>query len=170
LARCRALLALDDRAEPEYRLAIEYLQRCRITPQLARTQLLYGEWLRRRRRRRDARDQLRTAFGIFDAMGINAFADRARSELRATGEHVSRRTPDSRGVLTAQEAQIARLAGEGASNKEIAAQLFLSTHTVEYHLVKVFRKLDLTSRAQLVRALAGQDGPGRVTYAVPSSS
>jgi DNA-binding CsgD family transcriptional regulator len=170
LARCRALLALDDRAEPEYRLAIEYLQRCRITPQLARTQLLYGEWLRRRRRRRDARDQLRTAFGMFGAMGMDAFADRARSELRATGEHVSRRTPDSRGVLTAQEAQIARLAGEGASNKEIAAQLFLSTHTVEYHLVKVFRKLDITSRAQLVRALAGQDRPGRVTYAVPSSS
>jgi DNA-binding CsgD family transcriptional regulator len=170
LARCRALLAPDDGAEPEYRLAIEHLQRYRITPQLARTQLIYGEWLRRRRRRRDARDQLRTAFGTFDAIGMEAFADRARSELRATGERVPKRTLGARGVLTAQEAQTARLASEGASNKEIAAQLFLSTHTVEYHLVKVFRKLDITNRAQLVRALAGQNGPGLVTYAVPSPS
>jgi DNA-binding CsgD family transcriptional regulator len=170
LARCRALLAADDRAEPEYRLAIEHLQRCRITPQLARTQLLYGEWLRRRRRRRDARDQLRPAFGMFDAMGMDAFANRARSELRATGERVPKRTVGSRGVLTAQEAQIARLASEGASNKEIAAQLFLSTHTVDYHLVKVFRKLDITNRAQLVRALAGQDGSDLVIYAVPLPS
>ena len=170
LARCRALLAADDRAEPEYRRAIEHLQCCRIAPQLARTQLLYGEWLRRRRRRRDARDQLRTAFGTFDAMGMDAFADRARSELRATGERVSKRTVGSPGALTAQETQIARLAAEGATNKEIAAQLFISTHTVDYHLVKVFRKLDITSRAQLVHALAGQDGPGLVSYAVPSPS
>jgi DNA-binding CsgD family transcriptional regulator len=165
LARCRALLAADDRAEPEYQLAIAHLQRCRITPQLARTQLLYGEWLRRRRRRRDARDQLRTAFGMFDAMGMDAFADRARSELRATGERVPKRTLGSRGVLTPQEEQIARLASDGASNKEIAAQLFLSTHTVDYHLVKVFRKLDITNRAQLARALAGQDRPDPVTNA-----
>ncbi len=170
LARCRALLAADDRAEPEYLLAIEHLQRCRVTPQLARTQLLYGEWLRRQRRRRDGREQLRTAFGMFDAMGMDAFADRARSELRATGERVHKRTLGSHDVLTAQEAQIARLASEGAPNKEIAAQLFLSTHTVEYHLVKVFRKLDITNRAQLVRALARQDGSGLVTYAVPSPS
>jgi DNA-binding CsgD family transcriptional regulator len=170
LARCRALLAADDRAEPEYQLAIAHLQRCRITPQLARTQLLYGEWLRRRRRRRDARDQLRTAFGMFDAMGMDAFADRARSELRATGERVPKRTLGSRGVLTPQEEQIARLASDGASNKEIAAQLFLSTHTVDYHLVKVFRKLDITNRAQLARALAGQDGPDPVTNAGPSPS
>jgi len=92
------------------------------------------------------------------------------SELRATGERVPKRTLGARGVLSAQEAQIARLASEGASNKEIAAQLFLSTHTVEYHLVKVFRKLDITNRAQIVRALAGQNGPGLVTYAVPSPS
>jgi DNA-binding CsgD family transcriptional regulator len=170
LARCRALLAADDRAEPEYRLAIEHLQRCRITPQLARTQLLYGEWLRRQRRRRDARDQLRTAFGMFDALGMDAFADRSRSELRATGERMSKRTLGSPDVLTPQEAQIARLASEGASNKEIAAQLFISTHTVEYHLVKVFRKLDITSRAQLVRALTAQDGSGLASYSVPSPS
>jgi DNA-binding CsgD family transcriptional regulator len=170
LARCRALLASDNRAEPEYQLAIEHLRRCRITPQLARTQLLYGEWLRRRRRRRDARDQLRTAFGMFSAMGMDAFAARARSELRATGERVPKRTLGSRGVLTPQEEQIARLASEGASNKEIAAQLFLSTHTVDYHLVKVFRKLDITNRAQLVRALAGQGGPLLVTYTTASPS
>jgi len=107
---------------------------------------------------------------MFDAMGMDAFADRARSELRATGERVHKRTQGSHDVLTPQEAQIARLANEGASNKEIAAQLFLSTHTVEYHLVKVFRKLDITNRAQLVRALARQDGSGLVTYAVPSPS
>jgi DNA-binding CsgD family transcriptional regulator len=170
LARCRALLAANDGAEPEYRRAIEHLERCRITPQLARTQLLYGEWLRRQRRRRDAREQLRTAFGLFGTMGMDAFADRARSELRATGERVAKRTLGSRRVLTAQEAQIARLVGDGASNKEIAAQLFLSTHTVEYHLVKVFRKLDITNRAQLARALAGQDGTGAGSYAVPSPS
>jgi DNA-binding CsgD family transcriptional regulator len=171
LARCRALLAADDRAEPEYRLAIRHLQRCRITPQLARTQLLYGEWLRRRRRRRDARDQLRTAFGMFDAMGMDAFADRARSELRATGERVRKRTPGPQEeVLTPQEAQIARLASEGASNKQIAAQLFLSTHTVDYHLSKVFRKLGVTTRAQLARALAGEDGHvhGPATGAEPT--
>ncbi len=169
LARCRALLAADDDAEPEYRLAIEHLQHCRITPQLARTRLLYGEWLRRQRRRRDARDQLRSAFGLFDGMGMGAFADRARSELRATGERVAKRTLGTRRALTAQETQIARLAAEGASNKEIAAQLFISTHTVEYHLVKVFRKLDVTNRAQLVRALAGQDRSGLASYAVLSS-
>ena len=125
--------------QPEYRLAIAHLQRCRITPQLARTELLYGEWLRRWCCRRDAGDQLRTAFGMFDAMGMDAFADRARSELRATGERVPKRTLGSRGVLTPQEEQIARLASDGASNKEIAAQLFLSTHTVDYHLVRRFR-------------------------------
>ena len=158
LARCRALLAGDDRTEPEYRLAIEHLQRCRITPQLARTRLLYGEWLRRQRRPRDAREQLRAAYETFASVGAETFAERARSELHATGERVRKRTPGSRDVLTAQEAQIARLASEGASNKEIAAQLFLSTHTVEYHLHKVFGKLGITNRAQLGRALAGPGG------------
>jgi DNA-binding CsgD family transcriptional regulator len=162
LARCRALLAGDDRAEPEYRLAIEHLRRCRISPQLARARLLYGEWLRRQRRRRDAREQLRAAYQTFDTVGAQAFAERARSELHATGERVRKRTPGTRDeALTAQEAQIARLASEGGSNKEIAAQLFLSTHTVEYHLHKVFRKLGITSRAQLVRALAGHNGAAK---------
>jgi DNA-binding CsgD family transcriptional regulator len=158
LARCRALLAGDDGAEPEYRLAIEHLRRCRITPQLARTHLLYGQWLRRRRRRGDAREQLRAAYETLDSVGAEAFAERARSELHAAGERVPGRAPGPRDVLTAQEAQIARLASEGASNKEIAAQLFLSTHTVEYHLGKVFRKLSITSRAQLARALDMEDG------------
>ncbi|MBV9095807.1 MAG: AAA family ATPase [Streptosporangiaceae bacterium] len=167
LARCRALLAGDDRVEPEYRLAIEHLQRCRITPQLARTRLLYGEWLRRQRRRRDAREQLRAAFETFDSVGAEAFAERARTELQATGERVRKRAPGSREVLTAQEAQVARLASEGALNKEIAAQLFLSTHTVEYHLHKVFRKLGMTNRAQLGRALARQDGPIKSGEAPP---
>jgi DNA-binding CsgD family transcriptional regulator len=154
LARCRALLAEDDHAEPEYRLAIEHLQRCRTAPQLARTQLLYGEWLRRQRRRKDAREQLRIASDTFDSIGAEAFTERARRELQATGEHVAKRTLGRCDALTAQEAQIARLASEGASNKDIAAQLFLSTHTVEYHLGKAFRKLGIASRAQLARVLA----------------
>lgn len=154
LARCRALLAGDDRAESEYLLAIEHLQRCRSSLQLARTRLLYGEWLRRQRRRRDTCEQLRAAYVIFGSVGAEAFAERTRRTLQAAGEQVRKRTQGTGDLLTAQEAQIARLAGEGASNKEIASQLFLSTHTIEYHLAKVFRKLEITSRVQLVRALA----------------
>jgi DNA-binding CsgD family transcriptional regulator len=152
LARSRALLAGDGQAEAEYRLAIDHLQRCRLVPELARAHQVYGEWLRRQRRRRDARDHLRRAFGMFDEMGLAAFAGRARAELRATGEQVSARSPGTAGVLTAQEAQIARLAAERLSNREIASRLFISASTVEYHLRKVFRKLGVTSRIQLAQA------------------
>jgi DNA-binding CsgD family transcriptional regulator len=154
LARSRALLADDVHAEAEYRLAIDHLQRCRLVPQLARTHQVYGEWLRRQRRRRDARDQLRCAFEMFDDMGMMAFAGRARAELRATGERARPRSLGTPEVLTAQEAQIARLAAERLSNREIAGQLFISARTVEYHLHKVFRKLGVTSRAQLARTFS----------------
>jgi DNA-binding CsgD family transcriptional regulator len=155
LARSRALLADDGHAEAEYRLAIDHLQRCRLVPELARAHQVYGEWLRRQRRRRDARDQLRRAFEMFDEMGLAAFAGRARAELRATGEQVSARSPGTAGVLTAQEAQIARLAAERLSNREIAGRLFISASTVEYHLRKVFRKLGVTSRVQLAQTFPG---------------
>ena len=151
LARSRALLTDDGHAEAEYRLAIDHLQRCRLVPELARAHQVYGEWLRRQRRRREARDQLRRAFEMFDEMGVTVFAGRARAELRATGERARPRSLGSPEVLTAQEAQIARLAAERLSNGEIASQLFISASTVEYHLHKVFRKLDVTSRAQLAR-------------------
>jgi DNA-binding CsgD family transcriptional regulator len=151
LARSRALLADDGHAEAEYRLAIDHLQRCRLVPQLAWAHQVYGEWLRRQRRRRDARDQLRCAFEMFDKMGMEAFAGRARAELRATGERARPRSLGTPEVLTAQEAQIARLAAERLSNREIASQLFISARTVEYHLHKVFRKLGVTSRVQLAR-------------------
>jgi DNA-binding CsgD family transcriptional regulator len=149
LARSRALLADDDHAEAEYRLAIDHLQRCRLVPELGRAHQVYGEWLRRQRRRRDARDQLRRAFEMFDTMGAAAFAGRARAELRATGERASPRGPGVPEVLTAQEVQIARLAAERLSNREIAGRLFISASTVEYHLHKVFRKLGVTSRVEL---------------------
>ena len=153
LARARALLADDDAAEPEYRQVIEYLQQSLVAPELARTHLLFGEWLRRQRRRKEARDQLRTAFTMFDQMGMTAFAQRAAHELRATGEHARSRKPGQREVLTPQEEQIARLASNGASNPEIAARLFISANTVDYHLQKVYRKLGINSRVRLIHAL-----------------
>src|SRR5262249_30888528 len=120
---------------------------------LARAHLLYGEWLRRERRRRDAREQLGIAFEMFHAMGIEAFAARAERELLATGERVRKRRDETREELTGQEAQVARLAGEGLSNAEIGKRLFISRHTVAYHLRKVFKKLGITSRTQLGRML-----------------
>ena len=159
LARSRALLADDDQAEADYRLALDHLQRCRLVPELARAHQVYGEWLRRQRRRRDARDQLRRAFEMFDGMSMTAFAGRARAELRATGERARPRSLGTPEVLTAQEAQIARLAAERLSNREIAGQLFISARTVEYHLHKVFRKLGVTSRAQLARTFADHKTP-----------
>jgi DNA-binding CsgD family transcriptional regulator len=153
-ARCRALLSHSaGEAESLYREAIERLGRTRVRVELARAHLLYGEWLRRERRRVDARERLRTAFEMFNAMGIEAFAARAERELLATGERARKRTVETRDDLTPQETQVARLALEGLSNAEIGARLFISSHTVAYHLRKVFSKLDINSRNQLSPAL-----------------
>jgi DNA-binding CsgD family transcriptional regulator len=153
-ARSRALLTDGDAAEPLYLEAIERLGRTRLRTELARAHLLYGEWLRRQRRRLDARTELRIAHEMFTGFGMEAFTKRARVELEATGERARKRTVDTLGELTAQEAQISRLAAQGQTNREIAAQLFISPYTVEYHLHKVFRKLGLKSRTQLARATA----------------
>jgi DNA-binding CsgD family transcriptional regulator/predicted negative regulator of RcsB-dependent stress response len=152
-ARSRALLTNGDNADLLYREAIERLGRTQVRPELARAQLLYGEWLRRRGRRGDAREQLRTAHDLFTAIGMEAFAKRARRELAATGEKARKRSPETRQELTGQEEQIARLARDGLSNPEIGSQLFLSARTVEWHLRKVFTKLDISSRRQLRVAL-----------------
>jgi DNA-binding CsgD family transcriptional regulator len=151
-ARVRALLGGGD-AERDHRESIERLRRTPLRVELARSRLLYGEWLRREGRRVDAREQLRSAHGMLTIMGVEAFAERARRELRVTGEKVPRRRPESSGDLTPQEAQIARLAAEGLSNPEIGTRLFLSPRTVEWHLKKVFTKLDISSRRQLRDAL-----------------
>jgi DNA-binding CsgD family transcriptional regulator len=153
LARSRALLAGDADAEPLYEEAVKHLTQCRARPQLARAHLLHGEWLRRQRRRRDAREQLRTTHEMFTSMGAEAFAERARVELLATGERARQRTAGTEAELTPQEAQIARLVREGDSNRDIAAQLLLSPSTVDYHLRKVFRKTGVTSRTQLARTM-----------------
>jgi DNA-binding CsgD family transcriptional regulator len=152
-ARARALLAGGEPAEMFYRESIERLSRTRVRAQLARAHLLYGEWLRRERRRGEARQPLRTAHEMFDAMGIAAFAERAARELQATGEVARKRTVETTVELTAQEAQVARLARDGLSNPQIGARLFISARTVQYHLGKVFTKLDITSRSQLAQAL-----------------
>ncbi len=160
-ARSRALLSEGQTAEKCYREAIERLGRTRMRPAVARAHLLYGEWLRRENRRRDARAELRTAHGLFTTMGIEAFAERSRRELLATGDTVRKRTVEAVSELTAQEAHIARLAVDGRTNVEIGAQLFLSTRTVEWHLGKVYAKLGVGSRRELRQALArlGQADP-----------
>jgi len=152
-ARSRALLAHGEGAEKLYREAINRLEPTRLPVDLARARLLYGEWLRRDRRRIDAREQLRIAYDFFSDAGMEAFAERARIELRATGDQARERTPDALDQLTPQEAQISRLVAEGHTNREIAAQLFISPSTVEYHLSKAFRKLDVKSRTQLARRI-----------------
>jgi DNA-binding CsgD family transcriptional regulator len=162
-AGSRALLSDAGDAEPLYREAVERLARSRGVVHLARAQLLYGEWLRRENRRVDAREQLRAAHDDFDRIGAEGFADRARGELLATGETAPRRTIETRDVLTPQEAQIARMASDRQTNPEIAAKLFISPRTVEYHLRKVFTKLDISSRKELRGALAGIPDAGVVT-------
>jgi len=152
-ARSGALLAHGEMAEERYLEAIDRLGRSRIAVDLARAHLLYGEWLRRERRRLDARKRLRAAHERFSDFGMDAFAERARIELEATGERARKRTVDTLDQLTPQEAQISRLAAQGSTNREIAAQLFISPSTVEYHLRKAFRKLDVKSRTQLARRL-----------------
>jgi ATP/maltotriose-dependent transcriptional regulator MalT len=156
-ARSRALLTTGDDADLLYREAIDRLGRTQLRPELARAHLLYGEWLRREGRRVDAREQLRTAHDLCVTIGMEAFAERARRELVATGEQVRKRTPETRDELTPQETQIARLARDGLSNPEIGAQLFLSARTVEWHLRGVFTKLGIGSRRQL-RAALPEDG------------
>ncbi|MBV8431908.1 MAG: helix-turn-helix transcriptional regulator, partial [Solirubrobacterales bacterium] len=158
LARSRALLADDVHAEDYYREAIEHLRRSDTATDLARAHLLHGEWLRRQRRRRDAREQLRTAHDMFDSMGAEAFAVRARTELLATGERTRKRVTEARDELTPQEERVARLASQGATNQDIAAQMFISPATVAYHLRKVFQKLDVTNRAQIQDALDHRGG------------
>ena len=135
------------------REAIDRLGRTKLRPELARAHLLYGEWLRREKRRADAREQLRAAHDMLAAMGMEAFAERARHELLATGETVGKRTVETASALTAQEAHIARLAVDGHTNAEIGAQLFLSARTVEWHLRKIFAKLGITSRRELRKAI-----------------
>jgi DNA-binding NarL/FixJ family response regulator len=152
-AKSRALLSEDERAEGLHKEAIERLSRTRLRPERARAHLVYGEWLRREGRRLAAREQLRTAYDMFAAIGMEAFAERTRRELLATGEKVRRRSSETRDQLTPQEEQIARLAREGLSNPEIGAQLFISPRTVEWHLRKVFSKLAIHSRRELANAL-----------------
>jgi ATP/maltotriose-dependent transcriptional regulator MalT len=160
-ARSRALLSDGAAADDLYCEAIDRLRRTQLRPELARAQLLYGEWLRREGQRIHAREQLRIAHDMFAAIGMEAFAERARIELLATGETARKRTGQTRGELTAQEAVIARLAREGLSNPEIGTRLFISARTVKYHLGKVFTKLDISSRAQLDRVLPSDSATTR---------
>ena len=152
-ARSHALVVEDERADDLYAEAIERLSRTRVAVDLARAHLLYGEWLRRQSRRVDARKELRIAHEMFTDFGMEAFAERARVELEATGEHARTRTVETLGDLTPQESQISRLVAQGHTNREIAAQLFISPSTVEYHLRKVFRKLGVKTRTQLANRM-----------------
>jgi DNA-binding CsgD family transcriptional regulator len=159
-ARCQALVNDGSTAVEQYREAIGRLSRTALRPELARTHLVYGEWLRRQNRRTDAREQLRSAYGLFSEIGMLAFAERAVRELSATGETVRKRQEETRNDLTPQEEQIARLALEGRTNPEIGAQLYISARTVEWHMRKVFMKLEITSRRELSNALPARTGTG----------
>jgi len=153
LARCRALAAAGEDVEARYRESIDLLGRTGVATELARSHLLYGEWLRRRKRRTAARGQLSIACDMLTGLGAEAFAGRARAELLATGEHARSRTAPADHGPTPREQQVAALAAAGLTNTEIAVRLFLAVSTVEYHLSKVFRKLDISSRRQLAAAL-----------------
>jgi DNA-binding CsgD family transcriptional regulator len=153
LARARALISNGKEADELYREAITRLGRCRVVPQLARARLLYGEWLRRERRTKDARRELGVARDAFSMMGAEAFAERAAGELRAAGGHQRHRTTSGLDELTSQEARIAELVSEGSTNPEIAEHLFISRRTVEYHLSHVFAKVGVTSRTELAKVL-----------------
>ena len=157
-SRIRALINEGDLADAFYRESVDRLSRSRVRVELARAHLIYGEWLRRERRRVDAREQLRSAHEMLDAMGLDGFAERARRELLATGETARKRTIETRDDLTPQEALIARLARDGLSNPEIATRLFISPRTVKYHLRKVFTKLDISSRIELAVVLPDDSG------------
>jgi DNA-binding CsgD family transcriptional regulator len=157
-ARARALVSEGHEAEHSYTEAVKRLGRTKLRPELARAQLLYGEWLRRQHRRLDARHQLYAAYHLFAAIGAEAFAERARGELLATGEKVRKRKAHARNQLTAQEEHIVRLARDGRTNHEIGAELFISTRTVEWHLRQVFAKLGISSRRELHNVLPP---PGR---------
>jgi DNA-binding CsgD family transcriptional regulator len=159
-AYARALLSEVETAERLYRNALDRLSRTRVRLPIARAHLIYGEWLRRENRRTDAREQLRAAHQMFVTMGADGFAERAARELRATGERVRKRSTETPSQLTARETQIAQLAGDGLSNPEIAAQLFMSRRTVEYHLHKIFKKLDISTRNQLHLVLADSRAEG----------
>jgi DNA-binding CsgD family transcriptional regulator len=154
LARCHALTSQHDGVEAQFRESIALLERHGGALHVARSQLVFGEWLRRQKRRRDAREQLESAVALFDSAGAAAFADRARVELRATGALARKRVDSTRHDLTPQEWQIARMAADGATNAEIGARLFISANTVDYHLRKVFRKLDISTRHEIARVLA----------------
>lgn len=149
VARCRALVSEGEEAEDFYEEAVQRLGRTGVPVELARARLLYGEWLRRAGRRVDARAQLRPACEVFDAMNLDGFAERTRRELLATGETVNKRSFDNFNKLTPQEVSICRLASSGYTNPEIGCRLFLSGRTVEWHLRKVFLKLNIGSRRQL---------------------
>ncbi|MFD1277804.1 LuxR C-terminal-related transcriptional regulator [Streptomyces kaempferi] len=159
LARCRALMSDDDEAEQLYKESISHLEKVPVAVDLAWSRLLFGEWLRRRKRRADARVQLRAAYESFESWGAAPFAERARVELQATGETARRRSADTQLDLTPQERHVAALAASGLTNAEIASRLFVTTSTVEFHLSRVFRKLGITSRKQIENKL-GNAGSG----------
>jgi DNA-binding CsgD family transcriptional regulator len=161
LARASALLAADDRAEGLFEEAVGRLSQTRAEIHISRAHLLYGEWLRRQNRRTEARRHLRVAYERFLEQGFGAFAERARIELEATGERARRRAVDTANDLTPQETEIARLAASGLTNAEIGSKLYVSARTVDYHLRKVFRKVDVSSRRHLARALADGDASTR---------